>query len=109
MTLAPSLEPWSFRHYQSTRCDEPTSLSNQAKGRTDAFCSPGRCSRPCAIQFLPPPTIRYHPSALNLRNPEVPAKMGKVQRTDRPGNQNQVDLIRPRQQQCDVADRIILE
>jgi len=30
-------EPWSFRHNQSTRCDEPTSLSNQAERRTYAF------------------------------------------------------------------------
>src|SRR3954470_24542786 len=39
MTLAPLSEPWSVHRNQSTSCDQPTSLCNQAKRRIYAICS----------------------------------------------------------------------
>src|SRR6266536_6179493 len=52
MTLAPSLEPWSFRHNQSTRCDEPTSLSNQAQRGICSLLEMSKPTGPSSLSLL---------------------------------------------------------
>src|SRR5882762_7999932 len=53
-------------------------------------------------------SIRHDHPAFNLRDTEVPAKVGKVERANGPGNYDKVELIRPGEKNCDAADRVIL-
>src|SRR6266446_6314081 len=65
--------------------------------------------------LIPPSTlwpslsIRHHHSAFNFWDTEVPTQMREVERTDRPCYHDKVDLIRPGQQNRDVAHRVILQ
>jgi hypothetical protein len=54
-----------------------------------------------------PRRIWHHDSAFDLRNPEVPAEMEEIEWTDRPGNHDKVDVIRPGNQNRNVANGII--
>jgi hypothetical protein len=54
-------------------------------------------------------SIRHQHPTFDPWNTEVPAEMGQVERVDRPGDHDKVDLIRPGKENRDVADRFILK
>ena|SRR6516225_9438133 len=51
---------------------------------------------------------RYAHTPFNLRDTEVSAEVREVERTDGPRNLEEIDLGRPRDQDCDIADCVIL-
>src|SRR3981081_2035168 len=55
MTLAPLSEPWSFCRNQFTRCDQPTSLCNQAQQECSATNIPAKSKDPLSVRAATSP------------------------------------------------------